>query len=155
MPRWRTILVPVDFSEHSRHGLETARDIARETGGRLVLVHVVPDLLPTFVPDIAGFSDGELLHAAVERARRELEGFAPPGGLDAPGGVERRVEAGTVHAEIVRVAGEVGADLIVIATHGRTGARHLLLGSVAERVVRTAPCPVLVVKPGAPPAEGG
>jgi len=153
MPDWRTILVPVDFSAHSRHVLAVGRELAVERGGRLIVVHVVPDLLPTFVPELAGFSDGELLAAALDRAERELSALVAAeerAGLEA---VEFRVAAGSPHAVIVELARETGADLIVIATHGRTGARHLLIGSVAERVVRTAECPVLVVKPPQPPRD--
>ncbi|UCF68574.1 MAG: universal stress protein [Acidobacteriota bacterium] len=146
MPRWKTILAPVDFSEPSRHGVAMARDLALESRARLVLLHVVVDAVPAPLPDLGGFSYGELVRALEEQAKKELPEFFPEADRGGLADVSFRVELGMPHAEIARVAEEEAADLIVISTHGRTGAMHLLIGSVAERVVRTAGCPVLVVK---------
>ncbi len=140
---WKTLLAPTDFSEHSRRGLLLARDVARECGARLVVVHVVVDALPALLPDVAGFRYDEIADSLAERASETLPEFFPESereGLE----VDFRIEFGVPHVEIVRVAEECEADLVVIATHGRTGAMHLLIGSVAEKVLRRSPCPVLV-----------
>jgi len=143
--KWKTILAPTDFSEASRAGLLLARDIAREGGGRLVVLHVVVDALPALLPDVAGFRYDEIVDALAERAKENLPNFLGPAdreGLD----VEFRVVFGAPHAEIIRAAKEIPAELIVIATHGRGAALNLLLGSITESVVHRAPCPVLVVR---------
>lgn len=142
---WKTILVPTDFSEHSRAALALASNLAREQGGRLVVLHVVADAAPALLPDVAGFRYDEIIEALGRRAMESLPEFFPEPerqGLE----VEFRVGFGAPHAEIARVAAELPADLIVIATHGRSAALHLLIGSVAERVVRSACCPVLVTR---------
>jgi nucleotide-binding universal stress UspA family protein len=142
---WRTILAPSDFSEHSRRGLGLARDVARQAGAKLVVLHVVADALPALLPDVAGFRYDEIAESMAERAAANLPEFFPEAerlGVE----VDFRIEFGVPHAEIVRVAEEIEADLVVIATHGRSGAMHLLIGSVAEKVIRRCPCPVLVAK---------
>ncbi len=145
MKDWKTILCPTDFSDYSRIGLETARELARENGARLVLLHVVVDAPPALLPDVAGFRYDEIVESLRERAESSLPEFFP---LDPEDGlnVEYRTEFGVPQAEIVRVAAEIGASLIVMPTHGRTGAMHLMIGSVAEKVIRKAHCAVLVVK---------
>ncbi|NJN64912.1 MAG: universal stress protein [Acidobacteria bacterium] len=142
---WKTVLAPTDFSEHSRRGLWLARDIAREQSARLVVLHVVVDAVPALLPDVAGFRYDEIAESLAKRAQDMLPEFFPDSeraGVD----VTFRLEFGVPHDEIVRVATEVPADLVCIATHGRTGAAHLLIGSVAEKVIRGCPCPVLVTK---------
>jgi nucleotide-binding universal stress UspA family protein len=121
----REILLATDFSEPSRAAARVAVDYARRFGARLHLLHVVwPATDPTPRP-------------ALERLAEDL-------GREVP--VVTAVVAGLpVAEEIVRYARTHGIDLIVVGTHGRTGPSRLLLGSVAERVVRTAPCPVLAV----------
>ena len=142
---WKTLLVPTDFSEHSRAALLLARDIAAEQDARLVVVHVVADALPALLPDVAGFRYDEVVEALGQRAQESLPTFFPE---DERRGVavDFRVVFGAPHAEITSLAGELPSDLIVIATHGRSAAMHLLMGSVAEKVVRSAPCPVLVIR---------
>ncbi|GAB4224229.1 MAG: universal stress protein [Acidobacteriota bacterium] len=142
---WKVILAPTDFSDHSKHGLLTARDLARECGARLVVLHVVVDALPALLPDVAGFQYDEISEALQRRAEQTLPEFFPETEREGVA-VEFRIEFGVPHDEIVRVADELPADLIVIATHGRTGAAHLLIGSVTEKVIRRCRCPVLVVK---------
>jgi nucleotide-binding universal stress UspA family protein len=132
----RTILHPTDFSERSQYALALACALARDYGARLIIVHVVR--LP-----VVAYGEGivppnpEVLRAA---AQKELDQ------LLVPVRAERRLEEGDVVGEILRVAREVHADLMVLGTHGRTGLRRLLMGSVAEQVVRKAACPVLTVK---------
>ena len=145
----RTILHATDFSERSAHALTLACALARDHGARLLLVHVAA--LPVaiygeavLIPDPKDFQ---------EPLQRRLSQLPVP---DPNLRVERRFEEGDAGTEIMRVAEEVHADLIVMGTHGRTGLARLLMGSVAEQVVRRATCPVLTVKtplPETAPAE--
>jgi nucleotide-binding universal stress UspA family protein len=138
MASLRTILHPTDFSERSRQAFELAGQMARAAGARLIVLHVtrpadrVRDETP-FPPD------PDLLAQA---ARAELVRLAAPAALDR---AEGRLREGDPVTEILRAAREIPADLIVMGTRRRTGLGRLLLGSVAEQVVRRAPCPVLTV----------
>jgi nucleotide-binding universal stress UspA family protein len=133
----RTILHATDFSERSERAFHLACSLARDHGARLVILHVYP-------PPVA---HGEVV------ARRQPNGYEEElwntlRQLQAPDPkvkVEHRLEEGEAAAEILRVARESSCDLIVLGMHGRTGLRRLLMGSVAEQVVRQAPCPVLTV----------
>jgi nucleotide-binding universal stress UspA family protein len=134
-----TILHPTDFSPQSAHALQLACSLARDYVARLVVLHVAE---PPPVP----YGDGILLPVPVdddERLKGELGRLPVPDGVRA----ERRFERGDPVTETLRVAEEISADLVVMGTHGRTGLGRLLMGSVAEQVVRQAPCPVLTVKP--------
>jgi nucleotide-binding universal stress UspA family protein len=133
-----TILHPTDFSDRSDRALILACALARDYGARLIVLHVAP--LPTLVyAEGVVPPDPELTLGA---AREQLNRLTVP---DANVRAERRFEQGDPAAGILRVARELPADLIVMGTHGRTGLRRLLMGSVAEQVVRQAPCPVLTV----------
>lgn len=123
----REVLVATDFSEIADEAVRAARDHAERFGARLHVMHVVE----------AGEGD------AAQRLARLSQGL----GATVP--VLVRSPAGDPAAEIARYAREHHVDLIVIGTHGRTGMSRALLGSVAERVIRTAPCPVLAVPLGA------
>jgi universal stress protein A len=127
----RTIVHPTDFSDRSESALSLAWSLARDHGAQLVVLHVI---VPT--------EDPWLQQDAAE-VREKLNQLPMPG---AEVRVERRLTEGTPASEILRVAAETSADLIVLGTHGRTGLARALLGSVAEQVVRKASCPVLTVK---------
>jgi nucleotide-binding universal stress UspA family protein len=134
-----TILYPTDFSDRAACAFGLACALARDYGARLVLLHVSP------LPMLA-YGEGVVMPRppdSHDRLKAELERLEVP---DAAIRVERRVEEGDPVPEILRVAEEVGADLIVLGTHGRTGLGRLLMGSVAEQVVRRGPCPVLTVR---------
>jgi len=140
----RSILVPIDFSDCSRKALQYAVPLARQFGSRLLLVHVMPvhyfvgsEFGPVDVP-VPQQEMRENSERALERLAREEIGDAVP--------VSTRVCRGQPVQEIVAVAREESVDLILLSTHGHTGLKHVLLGSVAENVVRYAPCPVLVVR---------
>jgi nucleotide-binding universal stress UspA family protein len=138
------ILVPVDFSENGRKALPYAGQFAAQFGARLYLVHVVEPM--PFLPDLRdnplALSEKEVMDKAKEELE-ELAGTAFPSWKDR---IELIVRQGKAHQQITSLAGEQGMDLIIMATKGYTGLEHTLLGSTTERVVRYAPCPVLVVR---------
>jgi nucleotide-binding universal stress UspA family protein len=135
----RTILHPTDFSECSAAAVPVARALVRDRGARLILLHAI-SLVD--VPHLREPVCRESLAALREHV-------AGPD-LECP--VETRLRFGTPPEEILRAAGELECDLIVLGTHGRSGLGRLLLGSVAEEVLRRSPCPVLLVKPPLPAA---
>ena len=146
MINFRRILVPTDFSDNSRAALDHAVGLAEKFGSELVLLHVVQDLalilpdavMPTPVvnPDLGQLVDSAKTGLANLIAARDLARLNP----------RSEVRIGVPAAEIDDAAKELGADLICVSTHGRTGLAHFLLGSVAERIVRHSPCPVLIVR---------
>jgi nucleotide-binding universal stress UspA family protein len=146
-----SILLPTDFSECGNFALSYAASLARTFKATIVCLNVIEPIVPTVgysgmteplpIADIA-----EQLEDSAERELPKLAECDDCAGLD----VEELVVHGEAAAEIVRVAKERSIDLIVIASHGRTGLGRILFGSTAEAVVRHATCPVLVVKP---PAE--
>jgi nucleotide-binding universal stress UspA family protein len=141
----KTILHPTDFSEPSEAAFRLACALARDHNSRLVVLHVVPP--PESHGEVIARRQGGGYH---EDLWRLLEGLRP---VYASVTVERRLEDGAPAETIVNVAREEGADLIVLGTQGRTGLGRLLLGSVAEHVVRRAPCPVLTTNATLPQAE--
>ncbi len=136
----RTILFPTDFSDLSHAALQYATSLALDTGGRLLVVHVEE-------PAAAYGGGGDVFSVVPEpddtTLQERLETVVP---TDASVRCEHRLLTGDPATEIVRVAREENADLIVMGTHGRTGLRRLLMGSVAEAVVRHSPCPVFTLK---------
>ena len=143
----KTILCPVDFSDPSRTALEHAEKLAREIDAELVVVHVViPALYPVAfgaVPTGAPQVTQAATDAAAESLERLMDELKERGTR-----CRYMVETGTPARRITELVKEQGIDLVVMGTHGMTGIGHVLLGSVAERVVRLCPCPVLSVKPG-------
>jgi nucleotide-binding universal stress UspA family protein len=138
------IIVPTDFSEHSQQAIQYARELAQTFGATLVLLHVVelpPSPIEGLPPSQLG---GTLLEDLEQQATSNL---AQVLAKEAEVTVVRRVVVGIPYRRIVEVAADEKVDLIVMATHGRTGFSHLFMGSVAEKVVRAAPCPVLTICP--------
>ena len=142
-----TILVPTDFSADSQEALSTARDFAKKFDAKIVILHAYHVDIPLMAPPLGGvyalppgFYEQLKAQATlqVEAAAQEL----------AAAGVEARgiAVADPAAMAIVEYARSLSADLVVMGTRGLTGLKHVALGSVAERVVRTAPCPVLTVK---------
>ena len=141
---FKKILAPTDFSKPSADALVVALDIA-VPGALVIVCHVVDDLPLTYGYVGLAAPTPEIRSRMGLEAERELEKFLPAvSRKDIT--LERRVVHGTPFLEIVRLAREEGVDLIVMGTHGRTGLQQILIGSVAEKVVRKAPCPVLVVR---------
>jgi nucleotide-binding universal stress UspA family protein len=131
------ILVPIDFSDCSKKALQYAIPFARQFEAELVLVHVVEPypMVPEMAPyDFETFDDSRL----------ELEALRK--GIDDTVSSSVALRKGTPHLEISEAARELGADLIVISTHGRKGLVRRVFGSTTEKVVRYAPCPVLIVR---------
>ncbi len=134
----QTILHPTDFSEHSGYAFQLACSLARDRGARLIVLHVMP---------VALVQEKRFYR---EEMAGELNRLGAP---DARVRVEHRLEEGDAATQILRVAQEIGCDLIVMGTHGRTGLGRLLMGSVAEQILRMASCPVLTVRAPFPPSE--
>jgi universal stress protein A len=139
----KRILVPIDFSDCSKKALQYALPLAREHQAALTLLYVVPAAYGA--GEYGGLDYAQLEASMKEGGERELAKLA---GEVALGGVpaEALVRLGSPAANIIDAARELPADLIVISTHGRTGLKHVFLGSVAEHVVQRAPCPVFVVR---------
>ena len=148
LPRLRQILLPTDFSGCANYALPYAAAIARATQASIICLHVVEPVVPavgyTGLADPMPIADmSDQLEDSAERELPRLTDCEELNGLE----VEEVIVHGDAAAEIVRVAGEREADLIVISSHGRTGLGRMIFGSTAEAVVRHASCPVLVVKP--------
>ena len=135
----KTILHPTDFSERSDFAFRLACSLARDYGARLIVLHVAE-------PPMAIAGEGMLIPPPaidLESLRQRLGQFRP---RDSKVFVEHRLVQGAAVPEILQAAGETKCDVIVLGTHGRTGLGRFLIGSVAEQIVRRAPCPVVAVK---------
>lgn len=142
----RNILAPTDFSDHARPAVQAACELARHFGAALHLFHVLPDVVPVGPdPTLMSVVPPEYYSETESKALETLAGAIDPA-WDQPPRVERGVSWGDPISGILEYAGGHSIDLIVISTHGRTGLSHVLLGSVAERIVREAPCPVLTFR---------
>jgi nucleotide-binding universal stress UspA family protein len=142
---FRRILVPTDFSAQSEQAWATARHLARAVGAEIVLLHVVVEgPLYSEIP-LAGERIREVYASARTWVAEQLERWAAVARAEGIG-VKTLVQTGIPHQDIVTAARDEGADLIAMGTHGRGGFDRLLLGSVCDRVIRLAPCPVLVLR---------
>ena len=144
MKRIEKILVPVDFSEHSASALEMAIGLAKALGARIQLLHcyqIQPLGISPYGIVLPENFDSEIRQAA-ERRVDEWRANVVLEGIEVDVSLSSRLPS----LEISETASEVGADLIVMGTLGLAGIKHVLLGSVAERTLRLAPCPVLTVK---------
>ena len=140
------ILVPVDFSNHSEAALQLALGLVETFDAKLQLVHVIPEsrtMPPPYVPSIPADFGITLERAAKVHLNEWRRKYCP-----AELKVEISLSAGSPSRRIVDLAHEFSVDLIVMGTRGATGLEHFLMGSVAERTVRSAPCPVLTTHDG-------
>ncbi len=149
---FKSILSPVEFDENCLAALDVAKKLALTYGATVYLLHVVPIIL---VP-----GEGYIVYSLEEQeqnAKKALKDIADEHLSDVK--YQIVTKAGEVAKSLLQVATEIPADLIVMATHGRTGLPHFFLGSVTERVVREAACPVLTIRPagkeGAASIEAG
>src|SRR5262245_36236120 len=138
MKKIRTILCPIDFDVNSLATLDWARELARESNAMLHVLHVVTLSYPLLM------SAPFLISRARECAYIQLQEIA----RESLGDVDHRLvlKAGSPAELIIKTAQELKADVVVMATHGRTGVSRLFLGSVTEKVVRASPCPVLTIR---------
>jgi universal stress protein A len=143
----KKVLVPVDFSKDSLRAAEYAKNFAAPFGAQLVLLHVIEPIYYASPADMYAASPNLALLIEEQRkaAQAQLQQLAQK--LSGQGAkVQTLLKSGSPAQVIADTAKRIKADLIVMATHGRTGLAHVLLGSVAERVVRLATCPVLTVR---------
>lgn len=143
---WKKVLCPIDFSEPARAAMTAAIELCRHFDGDLTLFHSYQ--LPGYtLPEGSVVASPKMLQELADSAERHLAEWR---GLATQQGAPRVSTAkavGEPAVEIVEFARETRQDLLVLGTHGRTGLRHALVGSIAERVVRRAGCPVLTVHP--------
>jgi nucleotide-binding universal stress UspA family protein len=144
--QFRHILAPTDFSEYSKQAVASALALAKKFGAKLTILHVIelppypvegyvpPSLSATFMDDLERQATTDLAQLVPEADAANVE-------------VARVMAVGTPYRTIIETAEAEQVDLIVMATAGRTGFSHLVMGSIAERVVRTASCPVLTIRP--------
>ena len=149
VPSFNRLLVATDFSDDSANALGLAEELARNFASEIVLIHVDQPLAPVMVSELGPTFDVAAMNRIAEEqrlaAQRELDKIV---GRLRDGGLKARslLRVGSPFVEIIHAAQAEKADLIVLGTHGRTGLVHVLLGSVAERVVQKAGCAVLTVR---------
>jgi universal stress protein A len=149
VPTFTKILAPTDFSDDSKLALSYAVTLAEKFSSEIIVVHVDQPLAPVMVSELNPGLDVSTMNRIAEEGRlmalKELDGATArlrESGVKARG----LMRVGAPFLEIIHAAQGEAADLIVMGTHGRTGLAHVLMGSVAERVVNKAPCPVLTVR---------
>ncbi len=142
----KTILVPCDFSPYAEHALTWAVRLATQSHAKIILLYAVPIFARISYTEVSILMDIPKIEAEmVAEGKTQLRTFMAQHSLGHVT-VETRAMLGDPFAVICRAAEDERVDLIVMGSHGRTGLSHVLLGSVAERVVRHAPCPVLVAR---------
>lgn len=145
MTKLERILVPTDFSDNSKAALEYAVGLAEKFGADIYLMHVIANDTAVAMGSDGFFSvSNDIMQELRDSVERQLEETAKSI-AGSVGNVVQEVREGAPFAEIVKYAKAEDIDLIVLGTHGRTGISHLLIGSVAEKVVRKARCPVLTI----------
>jgi nucleotide-binding universal stress UspA family protein len=140
------ILVPTDFSQNSLPALAQAKEFAKCFEAEIVLIHVLESpVYPAMTLGAGAASLPTIQEEIRQNVSTHLENLRKE---EFPDGIKARtiLREGNPYGEIIAAAKEEGADLIVIATHGHTGIKHLMLGSTTEKVVRTAPCAVLTIR---------
>lgn len=143
----KNIIVPTDFSKLSFSAFEYARDLAEKMGAVIHLIYVLEKTPPFLAVRSLDVTEDEVMKTMEEQAKKQLAETAASFREDSSVKILEVYRKGNDYEEIVNYSKEINSDLIVIATHGRTGILHTLLGSVAEKVIRYAKCPVLVITP--------
>ncbi|MBI5548715.1 MAG: universal stress protein [Deltaproteobacteria bacterium] len=152
MLEWQKILCPVDFSSTSRRALNAAAELAQMHGAELHLLHVYQAPGVSF-PEATIYAGDDVLQQLVDMVVKSLSEWKVEAERKGALNVVTHTAMGVPFAEILRFAERHEVDLIVMGTHGRTALMRVLIGSVAEKVVRHAPCPVLTVRPEKVQAE--
>jgi nucleotide-binding universal stress UspA family protein len=147
MSHYKKLLVAVDFSDPSVRALQVARDLGMRLNATLDVVHFVPMRIMDMGMEGGVDFIEEMHQSEMAEARIMLEKFIKENTMT-DDEVTQHLRSGEPSAEVSLLATEIGADIIVIGTHGRTGLKHLLMGSVAENVLKTAEVPVLCVRSG-------
>ena len=142
---FKKILYPVDFSDYAEEILDYAVAVTEKFDAELYLVHVIPDL--NYFTPYESFLTPENLAAIESNIEGQVEKDFNRLTEKLPFPVKKAVRTGPIFVEIIDYVKEEGIDLVVMGTHGRSGIEHILIGSVAEKVVRKAPCPVLTIRP--------
>lgn len=138
----KKILVPTDFTVYSDHAIEYAIMVGRKFQAKILLVHVIEPLTYSLTDTVQIIDHYTALKTVAKPILENLQKMILKKGLEA----DILLLDGNPYLEIVKKSREAGVDLIIMGTHGRTGIEHILMGSVAERVVRLASCPVVTVR---------
>lgn len=149
VPLFNKILAPTDFSDDSKHALTYVVELAQKFNAEVIVVHVDQPLAPVMIGDLSpGLDMGTVNRIAEEQRLAALKELDQVTARLREAGLKSRslMRVGAPFLEIINTAQSEGADLIVMGTHGRSGLAHVLMGSVAERVVNKAHCPVLTVR---------
>jgi nucleotide-binding universal stress UspA family protein len=146
MFNFKNIIVPTDFSELSESSFAPALDIAKRYGAKIHLTYVLEKTPPFLAMRSLDVTEDEVMKNMEQNAKEQLEEMIKKFG-DSEVEIIPVLRKGLDYEEIVAYSKEIQSELIVIATHGRTGIMHTLLGSVAQKVIRYAKCPVLVITP--------
>lgn len=144
----KNILVPVDFSDGSKRALEYALALGEKLGAQVTVLHVVdypPPYSQVEALTMVAPSEGEVTFDTFLRKRAQEDMKAFIAGFEKSGEIPVQYESGAASDGIARAATELASDLVVMGTHGRTGLKRLMIGSVAERTLRYSPCPVLII----------
>jgi nucleotide-binding universal stress UspA family protein len=142
---FKKILCPVDFSEFTKDVIAYAADISKRYGAELHVLHVIPNL--TYFTPYESFLTPENLVAIEKNIQDEVDRDFGKVLKNVDINVKKAVRTGVAFVEIIDYAKTEGIDLIVMGTHGRSGIEHILIGNVAEKVVRKSPCPVMTIRP--------
>ena len=143
----KNIIVPTDFSKLSFSAFQYAKDLAETMDATIHLIYVLEKTPPFLAMRGTDVSEEEVMKSMEEQAQKQLEEIAEEVKDDSSIEIIESLRKGVDYEEIIKYSKEVNGDMIVIATHGRTGIFHTLLGSVAEKVIRYSKCPVLVISP--------
>jgi universal stress protein A len=142
---FKKIVCPIDFSEFTDEILKYAVNITKKFNAELHLIHIIPNL-NYFIP-YESFLTPENLVAIEKNIEKEVEKDFEKVTKDIDMPLKKIVKTGATFVEIIDYIKEEDIDLVVMGTHGRSGIEHILIGSVAEKVVRKSPCPVLTIRP--------
>jgi nucleotide-binding universal stress UspA family protein len=149
VPTFSKILAPTDFSDDSQLALTYVTELAQKFSSEVIVIHVDQPLAPVMIGDLSpGFDVGTVNRIAEEQRLAALKELDQVTARLRETGIKARslMRVGAPFLEIINAAQSESTDLVVMATHGRSGLAHVLMGSVAERVVNKAPCPVLTIR---------